>query len=513
MHFCDETSITCNAGNGGNGAISFRREKFVAKGGPDGGSGGHGGDVILKSTPHLNTLVHLHAKKQFDAPAGEKGSKKNCAGMNGEPLILEVPVGTMVRSVEEKEEGKGAASPARAGSALLADLSTPGDEYVVAKGGMGGKGNSQFISSTRQAPAFAELGEPGESVTVKLELSLVADIAIIGLPSAGKSTLISRISAARPKIADYPFTTLIPNLGVVDLKQFGGKAGTGFTVVDTPGLIEGAAEGRGLGHAFLRHISRAEILIHLIDGSLDDLHGNFTVINKELKKYSPVLAKKEQVVVINKADLLIPEIYPEITDAFKTQHKKKSLFFISAATGVGLKELVFYLYTRVRKLHLKSKAKKVEKEPEETYKIFHPHLQNETHVEITRIGEEKVKTVLEENMRRMTHRDRFEKKKLRGKLKEGQIAEDEFDDTMYALKHGFKKEDKVRYATRNIFEVKGKRIEQIVVMTDMSNLEAIDRVHDVMHKQDVTLKLQRAGAKIGDAIMIHGRKFIFRSSR
>jgi len=507
VNFCDETTVEFKAGNGGGGAISFRREKFVAKGGPDGGNGGNGGNIILKTNPNINTLVEFNTKKRFKAPSGQNGGKQNKIGHTGEDLVLKVPIGTIVKN----EEGE-----------IIADLKRRNQEFVVARGGMGGKGNSQFCSSTRQAPAFAELGEPGEEVIVHLELKLVAEVGIIGLPSAGKSTLISHISAVKPKIAEYHFTTLIPNLGVVDMYPYGGDHGESFTVVDIPGLIEGAAEGKGLGHEFLRHVGRAKFLIHLLDGSLDNLRNNFDTINAELSKYSEELSQKEQVIVINKTDILIEELYPEIQEAFKEFYskdkKKNRLFFISAVTGEGLKPLMFYIWDKVQKMR-KEEQDAIEKEldaqlqaeGEEEHKVFRPHLTASVkNVEVELIDKEEVISELQEGQKRMSHKGRLRKKELKDMWKNEEITDEEFENEMYELKHGFKKEDRVKKFTRKVFEVKGKRIEQIVIMTDTNNEEAVDRVHDVMKKMDINKKLKAASAIEGDVVIIAEKRFYFR---
>lgn len=345
MHFADEAEIKVQAGNGGNGSASFRREKYIPKGGPDGGNGGDGGSIILQADENINTLVNFVSKKHYKASHGKQGMGQNKYGAAGEDLILKVPVGTLVFEAESKEP--------------LADLTKDGEQVIVARGGLGGKGNANFKSSKRQAPDFAELGEPGEEKELKLELKLIADIAIIGYPSVGKSTLISRISNARPKIADYPFTTLVPNLGVVKVDQ------TDFVVADIPGLIEGAHEGKGLGIAFLKHIERAEILVHLLDLTREDLMDDFKKLNLELASYSKTLSKKEQIVVFNKADATIPEIIEEATKNFK---KYKPLF-ISSVSGEGIDPFLYRLKDEVLAHRKRKKAKK----PKEEFKVFRPH--------------------------------------------------------------------------------------------------------------------------------------------
>ena len=347
MHFADEAQINVKAGKGGDGSASFRREKYIAKGGPDGGNGGDGGSILMQADSNLNTLVNFVSKKHFKAEGGEMGHGQNKYGAAGEDLILKVPVGTLIKDATSGE--------------LMADLTKEGQMVIVARGGLGGKGNANFKSSTRQAPDFAELGEPGEEKDLQMELKLIADVAIIGYPSVGKSTLISRISNAKPKIADYPFTTLVPNLGVVQVDN------VDFVVADIPGLIEGAHEGKGLGIAFLKHIERAEILVHLLDITHEDPQDEFKKLNLELESYSKVLSKKEQIVVFNKADATIPEIIEEAKENFK---KYKPLF-ISAVSGEGMDSFLYRLKDEV----LAHRKKKREAKPKEEFKVFRPHME------------------------------------------------------------------------------------------------------------------------------------------
>ena len=346
MHFSDEANIFVKAGDGGNGSFSFRREKFVAKGGPDGGNGGGGGSIIIEADENLNTLANFLGKKHYKAQKGEMGLGQNMAGQYGEDEILKVPIGTLVYEGEK----------------LLADLTEHGQTVIAAKGGLGGKGNTGFTTSVRQAPDFAELGEPGEEKELRLELKLIADVAIMGYPSVGKSTLISRISNARPKIADYPFTTLIPNLGVVKVDD------TDFVVADIPGLIEGAHEGKGLGIAFLKHIERTKILVHLLDITHDDLKTDYKKLNEELKLFSKELAKKSQILVANKVDSTIPEIIEETKKMFK---KEKPLF-ISAVTGEGIDTFLYRLKDEVKK-HRRTESAVIPPRPGR--KVFKPHLE------------------------------------------------------------------------------------------------------------------------------------------
>jgi GTP-binding protein len=332
VKFIDEAIITVRSGDGGNGCLSFRREKYVPLGGPDGGDGGKGGDVILVSSQDRRTLYPFRFKHEFTAPRGGGGEGRQRTGKNGSDIVIEVPPGTIVKNAETGE--------------IIKDFCLPGESFTVARGGRGGKGNTHFKSSTHRTPRFAQPGEAGEVKQLKLELKLLADVGIIGLPNAGKSTLISVISAARPKIADYPFTTLVPNLGVV-------KAGDRepFVVADIPGLISGAHAGAGLGIRFLRHIERTRMLVHLIDASAIDLEKPleaYAAINTELSSYSPDLARKPQIIALNKLDLPGTE---ERARAFKAALKKRTkLYLISAATVKGVDQLLAQISNRLDEL-------------------------------------------------------------------------------------------------------------------------------------------------------------------
>ncbi len=320
MKFIDEAIITVQSGDGGRGCVSFRREKFIPRGGPDGGDGGKGGDVVFVATSRKRTLYQFRYKNILKAKNGAGGQGKKKAGKNGENLKIEIPIGTLV---VDSETGQ-----------LIKDFVKPGEAFVIAKGGRGGQGNARFKSSTNRAPRFAQPGESGETLTLKIELKLLADVGIIGLPNAGKSTLISVISSAQPKIASYPFTTLTPNLGVVQTDK-----GEPFVVADIPGLISGAHKGAGLGIRFLKHIERTRILVHLIDiSSIDTNHplDVYNAINRELALYSKNLAKKPQIVVLNKLD--IPGA-KEAADIFQSAAKGKNIALISAITGKGVNHL------------------------------------------------------------------------------------------------------------------------------------------------------------------------------
>ena len=320
MKFIDEVFITVQSGDGGRGCVSFRREKFVPRGGPDGGDGGKGGDVILQSTSHRRTLYPFRFKRQFKAKNGVYGQGKKKTGKNGEDLFIEIPPGTLVSDAETNE--------------LLKDFTQPGESFMAAAGGRGGQGNIRFKTSTKRAPRYAQPGEPGQFFKLKLELKLLADVGIIGLPNAGKSTLISVISSATPKIADYPFTTLNPTLGVVQPDQE-----ESFVVADIPGLIEGAHQGAGLGIRFLRHIERTRILVHLVDASNIDPQNplaNYETINGELAQYNPLLTEKPQILVLNKMDIPGTE---QIAEIFQQAVKDRPVLMISAAARKGIDAL------------------------------------------------------------------------------------------------------------------------------------------------------------------------------
>jgi GTP-binding protein len=329
--FFDYTKVFVKAGDGGDGCVAFRREKYVPFGGPSGGDGGRGGRVILRAGEALRTLADFHTKKHFRAGRGGHGEGSRCHGKNGDDLVLPVPLGTVVRDATTGE--------------LLADLTEDGQEAVVARPGRGGRGNARFATATEKAPRFAEKGEPGEERWLELELKLLADVGLIGLPNAGKSTILSRVSAARPKIADYPFTTLEPCLGVVRVAE-----GESFSLADLPGLIKGAHAGAGLGQKFLRHIERTRVLIHVLDtagsGGQDPAEAFFAV-NRELALYSPELGKRPQVVAANKMDLPDSRFNLDRLQAALAGHE---LFPVSAVTGEGLNRLMFRVAELLREL-------------------------------------------------------------------------------------------------------------------------------------------------------------------
>ncbi len=432
MSFCDKTNITVLSGSGGDGCASFRREKYVAKGGPHGGNGGKGGDVIIMVNPHLNSLIDLHTKKYFKANPGKMGSSYLKNGESAEDFIIEVPVGTLLSDPDTEE--------------VIADLNTDNMSVIVAHGGRGGYGNAHFTSSTRQAPRFAELGEPGEEISLTLELQLVADIGIIGLPSVGKSTLISRISAAKPKIAEYHFTTLVPNLGVVRL-----SSGRSLVVCDIPGLIKGAHEGKGLGDQFLRHISRSRVLVHLVDVSQKDLAQDYATIRTELKKYSKELFQKKEIVAFNKIDTLQndKDLLKMITKEFcqKTRIAQKNIFSISAITGVGIPELLEEMWkgSALEKKSLQKPQPSLKKQV-----VLKPHLKDAESAKKWHIEPEK-----------------------------------------------------------NGFRIYGTRIEQIAVMTNYENPEAVMRLRDVFKKLGIEKALLRLGAQMGAKLFLKDKELEF----
>lgn len=433
--FCDQAKVTLIAGKGGNGCVSFRREKFIPYGGPDGGDGGKGGDITLVADENITTLADYRTKKLFKANDGESGRGKHQHGKNAEGIILKIPVGTLIMNPKTKD--------------IYEDLDEHGKAYTIVKGGKGGKGNARFASSTLQAPRFAEIGESGEEIEVILELKLIADVGIIGLPSAGKSTLISRISNAKPKIADYPFTTLIPNLGIVNIgKVTKTNINDSFVAADIPGLIEGAHQGKGLGDEFLKHVARTKLLIHIIDVNEKDIATGYKTINEELKKYDRLLYKKPQIVALNKIDTIDNELLDLLVKDLKKKIKKSEIYTISAVTGAGIPELMHAVHKELQKIR---EAEKVEKPViKKTHKVFKPHLK---------------------------------------------IASKRFEVT------------KVK---KNIFLVRGKSIEKMVQMTNFSNEEALERVYKIIEKSGIYKELVRKGAVDGDKLHITNKIIIFR---
>ena len=332
VSFIDKAKIKVISGAGGNGALAWRREKYVDKGGPAGGDGGCGGDVYFIATSDMSTLLDFTHKSVYKAQRGENGKNKNCHGKNGDDLYIKMPIGVVVKDLKTNK--------------LIADLNHDGKTVLIAKGGRGGRGNARFATSQKRAPQFCEPGEPSIERNLELELKLLADVGLVGMPNAGKSSFISTISAARPKIADYPFTTLVPNLGVVKK-----PSGDGFVVADIPGLIEGASDGLGLGHEFLRHVQRCKLLLHVVDISVEKSLENFDKINEELKKFDEELSKREQILVLNKSDLVDFEHAQEIKNEFESRiGSNKDIFIISTATKQGIQELLNFLYIKLNEV-------------------------------------------------------------------------------------------------------------------------------------------------------------------
>jgi GTPase len=434
--FCDKVSIKIKAGNGGDGLASFLHEKYREFGGPDGGDGGKGGDVILKVSDNLNTLHYFKTHQELKAENGEKGKKRKRHGKNGQELIINVPRGTVVIDGKNGHQ--------------IVDMSNA-EEFIIAKGGEGGFGNSHFVSSTRQAPQVAELGEPGEELEATFELKMIADVGLIGLPNVGKSTFLSVVSAARPKIANYEFTTLIPNLGVIESGTFGSESG--FIAADIPGLIEGASEGKGLGDDFLRHIERTRVLVHFLDATHEDLREDYQVIRKELKDYKSEsiisstlnLSDLPEIVIINKIDAISAE---ELSKKLKKVQAvvKSKIIPISSVAHKNIPQLIHEIESKLKKAKLTEchdSAQETEK-----VKVF------------------TMKDVVDENIFEVTKE-------------------------------------------KNHYVVSGSKVEKFAIRTDLSNPHGVARMRDILKKLGVDKELRRAGAKEGDKILIAGKEFVF----
>ncbi len=420
----DHTKIYVKAGDGGNGSMHFRHEKFAPFGGPDGGDGGRGGSVYFEATTNLNTLIDYRYHHSFKANSGQAGARQKMHGAKGEDVVLKVPCGTIIRDAESGE--------------VIADLVEPGQSVMVARGGRGGLGNVHFATATHQTPKEAQKGEPGEERWLFLELRLIADVGLVGYPNAGKSTLLSVVTAAHPEIADYPFTTLSPNLGVVEIGQARYGDGFSFVLADIPGLIEGAAQGVGLGHEFLRHIKRTRLLIHMLDGAAFDRDPwqDFQTINRELREYDEQLAQRPQIVVLNKMD--VPEAqehWPELKA--KAEAAGYPVFAISAVAQQGTDELMQYTARRLKEIQ-QEEAERAAAQP------------------ISQEG-----PVL-----RPQPADAFTVKKER----------------------------------KGVYVVSGKRVERMVNMTDQESEEGIARLDRMLEKMGVTKALEEAGVQPGDTV-------------
>ena len=433
--FTDLSHINVKGGDGGAGCMSFRREAFVPKGGPDGGDGGHGGNVIVEADAQLSSLIDYRYKHHFRAGRGTHGQGARRYGRDGEDLVLKVPLGTVVRELDPQTQ-----TPMY----QIADLTQPGERVIVAPGGAGGRGNIHFVTSVRRAPAFAEKGEPALEHWIELEMKLMADAALVGMPSVGKSSIIARISAARPKVADYPFTTLVPNLGVARA-----TSGQSFVAADVPGLIEGASEGKGLGHQFLRHIERTALIMHVVDvtGGYEgrDVIEDYTTINAELAAYASELAVRPQVVVANKCDLPGCEEAVERLRA-AAEADGHDFFAVSAATGLGLDALVNRVAAMVADLRREVAAAEPERDLTETWE---------------------------------RDRQRRDKRMV------------------------------IRREERHVWRVSGAAIERMVVQTDWENDEAVAFLQHRFDRCGLDLQLAKAGAVNGDEIRILGFAFTY----
>lgn len=429
--FVDTAKVAIQAGKGGDGAVSFRREIYVDKGGPDGGDGGKGGDVIFVASEDTNTLADFRYKPELKAKPGQSGSKANRHGKSGEDLYVKVPVGTIVWREDT----------------IIADLVASGQEVVVAKGGDGGFGNAHFKSSVRQAPRVAEKGEPGETFEAELELKLLADVGLVGFPNAGKSTFLSVVSNARPEIADYAFTTLTPKLGVADVD------GESLLIADIPGLIEGASEGKGLGHDFLRHVERTAVLLHLIDIYADDVAKSYQTIRSELEKHSSELAERPEIIVLTKAEGLDQELVNmQLAAIGEVASSSTPVFVISAAAHQGLTEL------------LRAAREQVEA------------VRQVEAVEVEEGGSEESGTPVI----RLSDRQLSES---------WTVAKDKDSDA---------------------FVVEGEKIERFARRTDFDNPEGVNRLRDIMGKMGITHELTRRGAESDSRILIGGHELTFR---
>jgi GTP-binding protein len=424
--FYDHTKIFVKAGDGGNGSAHFRREKFAPFGGPDGGDGGRGGSIYFEATTGLNTLVDYRYNQHFKATFGEAGARQKMHGAKGEDIILQVPCGTIIRDADTNQ--------------LVADLTEVGQRVMVARGGRGGLGNTHFATATNQAPKESQLGEPGEERWLNLELRLIADVGLVGYPNAGKSTLLSVVSAARPKIANYPFTTLEPNLGVVEVGQARDGDGFGFVMADIPGLIEGAAQGVGLGHEFLRHIRRTRLLVHMIDGAVleRDPWQDFLTINSELREYNEQLAQRPQIVVFNKIDILdAQERWPDFKA--KAEAAGYTTYAISAAAHRGTNDLMGVVSRRLQELQREEAEKAA------------------AAMDVTDLRDD-----------------------------QGTVLHPRADDAFTISKE------------EEMFIVRGRRVERLVAMTNQESEEGMDRLQVQLEKLGVTKALEEAGVKVGD---------------
>lgn len=429
--FIDTAKVFIQAGRGGNGAVSFRRELYIEKGGPDGGDGGRGGDVIFRASKDLNTLLNFRYKPELKAKNGENGSKRNKTGKSGEHLIVKVPMGTLV-----KKDGE-----------ILADLKKDGEEAVIARGGDGGFGNAHFKSSVRQTPRVAELGEMGETFEAELELKLLADVGLVGFPNAGKSTFLSVVSNARPEIANYAFTTLTPNLGVAEID------GYNLLIADIPGLIEGASEGKGLGDAFLRHVERTAVLLHLIDIYEENPAEQYQIIREELRKYQPELLTRPEIVALTKSEGMDEELVNFQIENLRKVAGDAEIFAISSAAHKGLKEVLRALRRKVEEKRAQELALEEESDDFE-----------------------------DENLAVIS------------------LSEEEISKSWWVEKSAT--EDGQEY-----FVVRGDKIEKFARRTNFANVHGVNRLRDILRKMGIERELRGNGATNDSVIVIADNEF------
>ncbi len=455
--FADTAKVSLKAGNGGNGAVSFRREIYIPKGGPDGGDGGKGGDIVFKADKDTNTLIDFRFTPILTAEDGKNGSGTRSAGRSGKDLIVEVPIGTMVYKVTDE------------GRVLLADLTHDQEEAIIAHGGTGGFGNAHFKSSTRQAPIIAEVGEPGEEFEAELELKLLADVGLVGLPNAGKSTFLSVVSNAKPEIADYPFTTITPNLGVATID------GKDILIADIPGLIEGASEGKGLGHDFLRHVDRTAVLLHLIDVYNNDAGESYRVIRNELDKYSD-LKDRDEVVALTKCEGVDKDIVEMQTASILKENPNAKIFTISSQAHQGLNQLL---------RELKQLC--------------------ETRVEQTRAKSEE--DSLDEHGTEIPTQSRLADEDFARSEVNGEASRDALIPTISLSKNTVSEAWQVEKTEDGIFIVTGEKIEKFARRTDMNNYASVNRLRDIMKKMGIRAELTSQGAEPESIISIAGKEF------
>jgi len=485
--FADNAEVQVAAGDGGNGAVSFRHEKYVDKGGPDGGDGGRGGDVIFVADQNVNTLIDFRYKPELKGENGGAGTKRDRRGRSGEPLYVKVPVGTIVKrastvgqqvaarlsqdgksvSAEPRNDGREKRRSELVGDSavddeILADLTEAGQEVIVARGGDGGFGNAHFKSSTRQAPRVAELGEKGEKFTAKLELKLLADVGLVGFPNAGKSTFLSVVTSAKPEIADYAFTTLTPNLGVADIDE------TSLLIADIPGLIEGASEGKGLGDAFLKHIERTSVILHLIDVLSDDVADAYRKIRNELTKYSPELAAKPEIIALTKIDALNDEEIIAMQSTALSEVTSSPVLAISSSAHKGTTEVLRALASAVEEHKKQTAEETTEEEPE---------------IPVISLSDKQLD-------------EAWQVEKIPASF--AGLSGESSDTIDSPIKSA---NDEV------VFVVTGPKIEKFARRTDFENPHGLNRLRDIMRKMGIMHELTRQGATGNSIIKITGQEF------